>query len=470
MKFFKIISLKEIIILVCIVVLAIFFRVHNLEGRMTFEWDQARDFEAVGTMLTTGKPLLLGPIVRGATGGFYLGPLYYYLITPLYFFSGGNPLSLTVLSIGLDVAVICLLFIFIKSTLSLAPAIITSMLWAGSPLIISSAQIPWNVSLIPLWTLVFIITLSKLSKPNRFRYKLLTIFLVSLTANIHLSLVPIAAFFLAINWRSFIKLSRQRYALLGCAGILPVSTLILHDLLFRFENTILLKRFLFGVSTKSANMSEIISLIIEKYGYTIARLYTGEPYTIFGLIIVISLLLYGFVSQRKYITVRYSLLSIVVVLFSLLIYRDRDFAEYYFSPSFIPILILMAYACQALIKKFPLFLKYGVVISVSAVYLYLGMVIRSAETSPYSLTVKKMIISTIRDLGYPVEVRTALPRERNTGFDYLMKQMGVMSDPSARRKAYIYEARNLEVIAPAEARSIILDKPIQAFKLIVFSN
>ena len=45
----------------------------------------------------------------------------------------------------------------------------------------------------------------------------------------------------------------------------------------------------------------------------------------------------------------------------------------------------------------------------------------------------------MRELGYPVEVRTNLPRERNTGFTYLMKRAGVPSDLTAARKAYIYD-------------------------------
>ena len=463
-------KIKEFVILSCLVVMALFFRINNLEGRMTFEWDQARDFDAVETMINTGKPALLGPIVRGETGGFYIGPLYYYLITPLYFFSGGNPVSLMILSIGLDIVVICLLYWFIRSQVGISSATIVAALWAGSPLIVNNALIPWNVSLIPVWTLIYIIVIYRLVVSTRFRYKFVAVFLASLTTNIHLSLVPIALYFLLINWKKFINLPYIQYILLGIAAVIPISTLIIHDLIFRFENTILLKRFLFGVGTKSANISQIIFLIVEKYGYTIGRLFTGEPYTILGLVITVLLVGFGFLYLRKNPIIRYSLLSIAVTLFSLLIYRDSDFAEYYFMPTFIPILILLAYFTHAFLAKISQIFRYLTLIIVCGLYLYLGLLVRSSAISPYSLAVKRMIITAISDLGYSTEFRTNLPRERNTGFGYLMKQMNVVSDSSASRKAYVYEVQNMEVISPPEARSIIFEKPIQAFKLIVFSN
>lgn len=461
---------REYFALAVIILLALYFRVHNLEGKMTFEWDQARDFEAVSSMLKTGKPLLLGPIVRGSSGGFYLGPLYYYLITPLYYFSNGNPLSLTVLSIGLDIIVICMLYVFIKSKLSHATAVLISTIYSASPLIINNSYIPWNVSLIPLWTLLFLIAIAKLSDDGSFRAKLIVVFLSSLTLNIHLSLVPIAAIFLLINWKSFTRLSSKQYFLLMLAAFIPVSTLIVHDIMFHFENTILLKRFLFGVGTKSSNILHIAGLIVEKYGYTVGRLLTGEPYTIFGLIATVILVGYGLLSKQRNLFVKYSLATVAVIMISLLIYRDSDFAEYYFTPTFIPLLILLAYLTHFILTKFPKYMQYFVVFGICLIYLFLGVHVRASASSPYSLSVKKTVINTIKELGYPVEFRTNLPRERNTGFDYLMSQMGVVSDRHAQRKAYVYEVGNMEVISPPEARSIILERPIQAFKLIVFSN
>lgn len=464
MKFF------DTLIMVILVFITIFFRTGNLEGRMTFEWDQVRDLEAAETMVKTGTPVLLGPIVRGEAGGFYLGPLYYYLVTPLYTFSRGNPVALAVLSIGLDAFVVILLYYFLKTYLGKTTALLMAVIWACSPFIINNSQTPWNVSLIPIWTLLFIITLYKMHEKSTFKYLVILVFLASLTTNIHLSLVPIAAIFLAINYRKFIKLSLKKYVALGIAATLPISTIIYSDLTHSMQNTILLKNFLTGVSTKSASISNIIMLIVEKYGYTIGRLFTGEPYTMLGIIVTTTLIIYGFIYQKNNSLIRSSLVIILTIFVSLLAYRDSDFAEYYFTATFIPILILLGYFIKSITVRAPRSLRnisYGMI---CIGYLILGSNSRLAESTPYSLTVKKSIISTIHDLGYPIEFRTKLPDNRNTGFSYLLRYMGVPSDKSAARKVYVYEVQNPEIIAPEEARSVIFDYPIQAFRIVVFSN
>lgn len=463
-------KIKDVVIMLFLVFITIFFRTGNLEGRMTFEWDQVRDLEAAETMVKTGTPLLLGPIVRGEAGGFYLGPLYYYLVTPLYYFSRGNPVSLAVLSIGLDALVVILLYYFLKTYLRRPTAWLMAMLWACSPFIINNSQTPWNVSLIPIWTLLLIITLFKLHKKNTFNYLVILVFLASLTTNIHLSLVPVAAIFLAINYSKFIKLSLKKYVALGIAAILPISTILYSDFTHSFQNTILLKNFLTGVSTKSVSISNIIMLIVEKYGYTIGRIFTGEPYTILGVIITITLMIYGFIYQKKNYIIQTSLVIILTIFVSLLAYRDSDFAEYYFTATFVPLIILLGYFLSSTTRRIPASIRnisYGMI---CIGYLILGSNSRLAESTPYSLTVKKSIISTIHDLGYPIEFRTKLPDNRNTGFSYLLRYMGVPSDKSAARKVYVYEVQNPEIIAPVEARSVILDKPIQAFRIVVFSN
>jgi hypothetical protein len=123
-----------------------------------------------------------------------------------------------------------------------------------------------------------------------------------------------------------------------------------------------------------------------------------------------------------------------------------------------------------MINRIPRFFSTLLTLLLALYFIPLGLLVRPLGTNPYSLAVKRELIRHLKSLGYPLEIRFSLPRERNTAFDYIMQQERLVSDPKAERKAYIYEANNLEIIAPEEARSIILEQPIKAFKLIVFSN
>lgn len=454
----------EKVFLILVVSMAIFFRTNNLEGKLTFEWDQSRDYDAASRIIETGKLPLLGPIVRGDIGGFYLGPLYYYLVTPLYSLSGGNPLALSAIGIGMDLLVIVLLYALLKKYSSVSVAMIAVIIYSGSPLIIRDSYTPWNVSLISAWVLLFLSSISAMVETDRFRYKFATIFLISLTAHIHLSLIPVVAVLLLFNIKSFIKLSLIQYSWLLLAFLLPISTLIYYDATHSLENLRLFKQFMLTVTDKSGGIIPITQLVLEKYGYTIGRLFTGEPYTYLGWFIATSTMFYTLLKKHSIPLVRFCVLTILSVIFALIYYHDFDFAEYYFLPAYIPTIILTSIFLGNLVGK------YLALLLVACIYIYLGWTVRMEPISPYSLTVKKEIVGQIKNLGYPVEVRTKLPRERNTAFPYLMKTLGVVSESSAPRKAYIYESKNLEVVSPPEARSIILDHPIEAFKLIIFSN
>lgn len=460
----------EKIILTVVIALAIFLRTNQLEGKLTFEWDQSRDYATAQQIVQSGHIPLLGPIVRGDIGGFYLGPLYYYLVTPIFYFSNGNPLSLAIISIGADLLVIFFLYAFLRKRLSVSAATLAILIWACSPLIIRDSYTPWNVSLISLWTILFFTVMTNLRETGRFRYKFWAIFLSSLTLNIHMSLIPFVAFSLVTNIRYFIKLDLKKYLYLLVAFLTPISTLIVHDLTHNLENLHLFKQFMLTVTDKSGGIIPIIMLVLDKFDYTIARLFTGEPYTYLGLTMVVMVSLYSLLKKSKPAFVSLSLLSIVAVIGSLIYYHDFDFAEYYFVSTYIPIILLSAILLDGVMKVKQFLLVPLISTVIVATYLYIGNQVRLEPISPYSLTIKRSVIQAIKDLGYPVEVRTVLPPARNTAFPYLMKTLNLTSDTQSPRKAYIYEAKNLEIVAPPEARSIILDQPIQAFKLIIFSN
>jgi hypothetical protein len=73
-----------------VLLLALYVRIYRLPEILGFWYDQGRDALVIWDLIKNGKLFLIGPMM-GNTGVFR-GPWYYYLITPAYYLSNGNPL------------------------------------------------------------------------------------------------------------------------------------------------------------------------------------------------------------------------------------------------------------------------------------------------------------------------------------------------------------------------------------------
>ncbi len=77
------------LLLIVILFIALFLRVYRAGEVLGFYFDQGRDALHIWDLIHKGDIFLIGPTTGIA--GIFRGPFYYYLITPFYFLSGGNP-------------------------------------------------------------------------------------------------------------------------------------------------------------------------------------------------------------------------------------------------------------------------------------------------------------------------------------------------------------------------------------------
>src|SRR6185312_16623596 len=87
---FKKILSKTNALLLLILLLAAFLRLYRIQDYMTFLGDEGRDVLVVWNILH-GHPTLLGP--TASVGGFFLGPIYYYFMTPFLWLFNYNPVG-----------------------------------------------------------------------------------------------------------------------------------------------------------------------------------------------------------------------------------------------------------------------------------------------------------------------------------------------------------------------------------------
>src|SRR3989344_8060735 len=118
---------------------------HNSQGFFAFAYDQGRDLLAVARIIYEGHFTLIGP-TTGLQGIFY-GPWWYYFLSPLLFFSKGNPQGVANFFGLLAVLTVIFLFFLLRkvtgsSILAFSLALIASMSssWMLGPTLI------WNTS------------------------------------------------------------------------------------------------------------------------------------------------------------------------------------------------------------------------------------------------------------------------------------------------------------------------------------
>ncbi len=102
-----------IVIMAIILILHLFFRFYLLFERADFGWDQVDSARAASTILVDHQYFINGPVAKG-NSGIYMGPLYYYLITPFYFFTHLDPIASPVFQGVLSVVNLFIVFFVTK--------------------------------------------------------------------------------------------------------------------------------------------------------------------------------------------------------------------------------------------------------------------------------------------------------------------------------------------------------------------
>ncbi|HEX8932479.1 MAG TPA: glycosyltransferase family 39 protein [Patescibacteria group bacterium] len=146
----------ETVSLICIIIIGLFIRFHDIVNIFPFGWDQARDSFAV-VSLVKGQQLLEGP--KTGIGNFHLGPLYFFLLAPFFLLTGFDPIALQYLNITINLLTLIIIFYTTKKLFSTNSALMILGMYALNAYVINMNRIPWNVTLVPaLSFLIFYFT------------------------------------------------------------------------------------------------------------------------------------------------------------------------------------------------------------------------------------------------------------------------------------------------------------------------
>jgi 4-amino-4-deoxy-L-arabinose transferase-like glycosyltransferase len=110
---------------------ALLLRVINLKDNVLFAYDQARDAQRIFNMVYKGDIKIVGP--ETDIQGIFNGPLLYYVLAPIYFFSHFNPNAAALFFVLVNVGTILLVYWATKILFKKdGVALLASLLWAFS--------------------------------------------------------------------------------------------------------------------------------------------------------------------------------------------------------------------------------------------------------------------------------------------------------------------------------------------------
>ena len=205
-----------------ILVLAAYLRLYRIADYMTFLGDEGRDVLIVKRMIVDHKFTLLGP--TASVGGFFMGPIYYYFMLPFLWAWNLNPVGPAIMVALFGIATVLLVYIVGLQWFSKPVALISSLLYAISPIVIAYSRSSWNPNIVPFFSLLSMYLLGKAILKNQ--YYLL--FYVGLCAGIgvqlhyiYLFLIFTQGLLLVVHYRK-LNFLNIFYLILGfCLGFSP---------------------------------------------------------------------------------------------------------------------------------------------------------------------------------------------------------------------------------------------------------
>lgn len=236
---------KQNWLILLILVVSLFLRVYRIGDTMTFLEDEGRDLLIAKRMIDTGRPVLLGP--QTSTGNMYLGPLYYYLITPALALSGMNPVGPAILIALSGVLTTYLLFVLGRKWFSPLSGYLAAAMFAILPFSVLVTRASWNPNLVPLITVLMLLVYDRLIYGKAtaklwFAYGALVGVMVQLH---YMALIFCGVLTLLILFHFRTKIgSVLKGSLISLAGfLLLISPFIIFELRNDFVNTQAITRF-----------------------------------------------------------------------------------------------------------------------------------------------------------------------------------------------------------------------------------
>ena len=225
--------------LIIIFILITFVRFYKLEEFVTFLGDQGRDAIIIKRIATLEKFPAIGPV--SSIGSVFLGPFYYYLMTPFLLLFNFDPLGLAFGVAFLSIIFLALCYLMLKKQINNTVAVIFILLAGFSQILVEFNRFSWNPNLLPFLSFFTLSFLTFFLKSKKRVYLFAFGSFLSLSLQLHylaFLLFLTILLFAVVNFskiKSFISL-KNLFIAIG-AFFLFYSPLVIFDLRHQFLNS-----------------------------------------------------------------------------------------------------------------------------------------------------------------------------------------------------------------------------------------
>ena len=454
--------------LLIIWLLALFVRFYRQDQLLGFYYDQGRDALMARDIIKGINHPAIGP----TTGiqGLYLGPFWYYLITPGYFFSKGNPATAAYFISFIESLSIPLLYFLIKKYFHQSSALLAIIFWSFSNYLVRSSRWFSNPSPIPTFALLIIYFTLEVFQNHRY-YKL---FIISLLLGLSLQLeaasaiffIPSLLLFSLINYKTLKKTPPKHYLY----SVIAFFATLLPQLAFEIKNNFPVTKTFFAflsgsVNTTSGKSWGIPDLIFiqdrTKFYYQVFFTKLDTNLTPFSLILL-SIFILGIINlllqHRHKLFVQLSLIWLFIPLLILFFFQGNygTLYDYYltgFFPAFTILFSLSIFASKKLYLNLILALL-AFAIFTKGNYIYLRDYLIAGVDGPthislgnQSQALKYVCQNSPQDYNLNVYVPPITPHTYNYLMDWYQDQE-ICHPPSHENQSRIFSLYEVDLNNP----------------------
>lgn len=232
-------NISFVYVIIFILILIVTFLLSSrmiLAGDFFYLFDQARDYLLTKEIIDNKNITLIG--THSGLGGFFHGPLWLYMLIPIFMLGDGNPISFAYFYIFLQLLTVSVAFFVGYKLYDIKAGLIISALTAFTPVTWFTTPNFIGVNLVPLVFLLMFYFLVRYIRGNLYSY-IPAIFFAGLSLQFEtalpLMIIPIAIGTFFINKKAIKNL--KLILLSGLSLVISLSTFILFDLKHNFLMT-----------------------------------------------------------------------------------------------------------------------------------------------------------------------------------------------------------------------------------------